>query len=112
MNMSDQDWFVMRPQKAQAYGRPEANGFLVRKGSTAMLDDSPRAKRDRWERDRLIQLGVLVQDRDPELLRFTRAHLFNSASLAGGVIKDGNCSGPQSWRREGDGKTLKDLFKN
>jgi hypothetical protein len=34
--MSENDWFVMRPQKAQAYGRPEADGFLVRKDSTAM----------------------------------------------------------------------------
>ena len=107
--MSDDGWFVMRPQKAQAFGRPETNGFLVPEGSTAMLDGSPRVKRDREERERLVCQGVLVLDSDPDLYRFLRDHLFGSASAAGGVVKDGNCSGPQSWRRLSDGKTLKDV---
>lgn len=107
--MSENDWFVMRSQKAQAYGRLETGGFLVRKGSTAMREGSPRVKRDREERDRLVRQGVLVPDTDPDLYRFAHDHLFPSASMAGGVIKDGNCSGPQSWRRSADGKTLKEL---
>ncbi len=68
--MSENDWFVMRPQKAQAYGRPESGGFLVRKDSTAMREGSPRVKRDREERDRLVRRGVLVPDSDPDLYRF------------------------------------------
>ena len=108
--MSEDGWFVMRPQKAQAFGRPEANGFMVRQGSTAMLDGSPRVKRDREERDRLVRQGVLVPDSDPDLYRFSRDYLFGSASVAGGVVKDGNCSGPQSWRRPSDGKTLKNAL--
>lgn len=106
--MSENDWFVMRPQKAQAYGRPESGGFLVRKGSTAMREGSPLVKRDREERDRLVRQGVLVPDKDLDLYRFSRDHLFASSSEAGGVVKDGNCSRPQSWRRSSDGKTLKD----
>ncbi|GEQ99340.1 hypothetical protein JCM17844_29770 [Iodidimonas gelatinilytica] len=106
--MSKKDWFVMRPQKAQAYGRPEADGFLVHKGSTAMRDGSPSVKRDREERDRLVRQGILVPDSDPDLYRFSCDHLFSSSSAAGGVIRDGNCSGPQSWRRPSDNKTLKD----
>ena len=105
----DESWFVLCPQKAQAFGRPEGVGFLVRKGSTAMRDGSPRVKRDREERDRLIKAGVLVPHQDPGLLSFTRDHLFPRASMAGGVVKDGNCSGPQSLRRDIDGKTLKEL---
>lgn len=108
--MKDDSWFTMRPQKAQAFGRPEKNGFLVRLGSTAMLNGSPRVKRYREERDRLVRQGVLVPDTDPDLYRFSRDHLFGSASAAGGVVKDGNCSGPQSWRRPSDGKTVKDTF--
>lgn len=107
--MSGNDWFVIRPQKAQAYGRPEGDGFLVRKDSTAMRDGSPKVKRDRGERDRLVRQGILVPDSDPDLYRFSRDHLFPSASMAGGVVKDGNCSGPQTWRRSKDGKTLKEL---
>lgn len=106
--MSENDWFVMRPQKAQAYGRPEADGFLVRKDSTAIREGSPRVKRDREERDRLVRQGVLVPDSDPDLYRFSREHVFGSSSVAGGIVKDRNCSGPQSWRRLGDVKTLKE----
>jgi hypothetical protein len=108
--MSENDWFVMRPQKAQAYGRPEGDGFLIRQGSTTMREGSPRVKRDREERDRLLRQGVLVPDNDPALYRFSREYVFGSSSVAGGVVKDGNCSGPQSWRRSNDGKTLKDVF--
>ena len=108
--MSENDWYGMRAQKAQAYGRPEPDGFLVRKDSTAMREGSPRVKRDREERDRLVRQGVLVPDSDPELYRFSRDHLFGSASVAGGIVKDGNCSGPQSWRRLSDRKTIKDVL--
>ena len=48
--MSENELSDMRPQKAQAYGRPEAGGFLVRKGSTAMREGYPRLKRDHEER--------------------------------------------------------------
>jgi hypothetical protein len=106
--MSEDNWFVLRPQKAQAFGRSAGNEFLVREGSTAMVNGSPRVKRDREERDRLVRQGVLVPDSDPELYRFSRDHVFGSSSVAGGVVKDGNCSGPQSWRRRTDGKTLKE----
>ena len=108
--MSENDWFVMRPQKAQAYGRPEAGGFLIRKGSTAMREGSPRVKRDREERERLVRQGVLIPDTNRDLYRFSCDHLFNSSSVAGGIVKDGNCSGPQSWRRISDRETLKDVF--
>lgn len=107
--MSDDGWFVMRPQKAAAYGRPKDGGFLVRKDSTAMREGSPKVKRDRDVRHRLIERGVLVEDADMELLCFRSDHLFDSSSQAGGVIKDGNCSGPGSWRRERDGKTLQEV---
>ena len=80
--MSENDWFVMRPQKAQAYGRPETGGFLVRKGSTAMREGSPRVKRDREEWDQLSQLAVLVPGQDKETFRFVRNHLFHSAIIA------------------------------
>lgn len=100
----------MRPQKAQAFGRPEADGFPVRNASTAMREGSPRVKRDREERDRQVPHGVLVPDRDPDLYRFSRDDLFGSSSVAGGIVKDGNCSGPQSWRGPSDGKTIKDVL--
>ena len=85
--MSENDWFAMRPHKAQAHGRPEANGFLVRKDSTAMRDGSPRVKRDREERDRLVRQGVLVPASDPDLYRLSRDHVFGRSSVAGASSK-------------------------
>ena len=100
--------FVFRPQKAQAYGRPLRNGFLVREGSTAMREGSPQVKRDRYERDRLVSLGILVPDGDPDLYRFSRDHEFTSPSQAAGIVKDGNSSGPGQWRHVDTGVSLKD----
>lgn len=100
------DWFVMRPQKAQASGRSEADGILIQKGSTATRDGSPRFKRDREERDRLLRHGVL----EPDLYRSVRNHLIASASAAGGIVEDGNSSGPQSWCRPSDGRSLKEAL--
>lgn len=107
--MSENNWFEMSPHKAQAYDRPETGGFIVHNGSTGMREGSRRVKRDRKERDRLVRQGVLVPDTDPDLYRFSRDHLSGGSSVAGGIVKDGNCSGPQSWRRPSYGNTIKQV---
>jgi len=104
--------YVFCPQRAQAHGHPVDDGFLVKAGSTAMRNGSPMVKRDREERDRLVRTGVLVLDSDAELFRFARDHVCSSASQAGGIVKDGNCSGPQSWKNVVSGKTLQDDLRN
>lgn len=106
--MSNVTWFVFRAGGAQAYGRPVDGGFLVRAGSTAVRLGTPLRKRDRDERDRLVRTGILVPDSDPALFRFSRDHLCSSSSQAGGVVKDGNCSGPQNWKNPVTNRNLKD----
>lgn len=91
--MTDENSLVLRPQKAQAFGRPMPNGFLARKGSTAMVIGSPLVKRDHDIRDRLVRQGVLPPDSAPNLFRFSRDHVFDGSRAAGGVVTDGNCSG-------------------
>lgn len=105
------DWFVFRPERAQAFGRPTDGGFTVRIGSTAMVNGSPKVKRDRPLRDKLLREGVLVPDGDPDLYRFTRDYEFTSASAAAGVIKDGNSSGPQQWLHETTKSSLQDMLR-
>lgn len=104
--------YMFRPQRAQAHGHPVDDGFLVKAGSTAMRNGSPMVKRDREERDRLVRIGVLVPDSDAELFRFARDYVCSSASQAGGIVKDGNCSGPQSWKNVVSGKALQDDLRN
>ena len=58
-----------------------------------MREGSPNKKRDRPERDRLVEQGILVPDENPALLRFSVDHVFNSQSRAAGVVIDGNSNG-------------------
>lgn len=90
----DGGWLVIRKELAEAYGKQTSGSeFLVRAGSTAMREGSPKVKRNREERDRLVQQGVLVPDANSELFRFSRDHLFSSMSTAAGVVIDGNSNG-------------------
>lgn len=90
-------WLQIQKEQALAFGKPTPAGFLVRQGSTAMREGSPNAKRNRVERDRLVEQGVLVPDDDPALFCFSVDHIFNSPSLAAGVVIDGNSNGSH-WR--------------
>jgi len=91
---------------AQAY-RSE-DGFTVLQGSQAKtaeaetLQDSYRALRDD-----LKQKGVLVDGGD--YLEFLQHYAFNSSSAAAAVVSGSQRSGPQTWLRKSDGKTLKDV---
>jgi len=58
-----------------------------------MREGSPNKKRDRPERDRLVEQGILVPDENPALFRFSVDHVFNSQSRAAGVVIDGNSNG-------------------
>ena len=100
-NSNPEDWLEIRKEKAIAFGRLIGSDFMVRAGSTAMRNGSPNVKRDREDRDRLIQEGILVPDDDPDLLVFTKDHLFTSRSLAAGVVIDGNSNG-SNWKQMSD----------
>lgn len=93
MTNADDDWLQIRKEQALAFGKPTPSGFLVRQGSTAMREGSPRVKRDREERDRLVAAGILVPDENPALFRFDVDHYFNSRSQAAGIVIDGNSNG-------------------
>ena len=86
-------WLQIKKEQALAFGKPVPSGFVVRQGSTAMREGSPNKKRDRPERDRLVEQGILVPDENPALFRFSVDHVFNSQSRAAGVVIDGNSNG-------------------
>ncbi|MGP3723917.1 AAA family ATPase [Cereibacter sphaeroides] len=89
----EEGWLQIRKEQALAFGKPVPSGFVVRQGSTAMREGSPNKKRDRPERDRLVEQGILVPDENPALFRFSVDHVFNSPSRAAGVVIDGNSNG-------------------
>lgn len=98
--------YYFSKEKAHAVAIETATGFLVRAGSTAMVDGSPGVKRDRILREKLVADGVLVQHNDPALYRFTCDYEFASPSAAAGIIKDGNSSGTNDWRDARTGKKM------
>ena len=99
-----------RMKTAEATGQRTPNGFVVFKGSTAVLKDRESAERQgRWVlnlRRKLQEDGTLVQK--DGLLQFTRDVEFSSPSAAAAVVHGGNAAGPLAWKDE-RGRTLKEI---
>lgn len=89
-----------------AYGNRTDNGFIVYKGSQAVLEDRPSSVRGRVRRKLLLDKGIL-EDQD-DCLIFTRDHEFTSPSLAAAAIRGGASNGLTCWRTK-SGKKLKEV---
>lgn len=109
-DIADGPVFELRGGAAAARGRSDGDGFIVLAGSTARAYGTD-VSRDRPLRDQLLARGVLRPAADPQLLVFAQAWRFSSASQAGGVVLNRNCSGPTAWRIPGTGLTLRDWQK-
>lgn len=105
MSVESDEWLVIQKEEALAYGKQLQSGFLVRAGSTAMRNGSPNKKRNRKDRDRLAEEGILIADENPALFRFAVDHEFSSPSLAAGVVIDGNSNGSH-WKENVGAKSL------
>jgi len=99
-----------RVKGAEARGQRTSNGFVVFRGSTAVLQDNPAAQTRHplavALRKGLIAEGTLVQQGG--FLTFTKDAEFSSPSAAAYVVHGGGASGLTEWRSE-DGTTLKQL---
>jgi hypothetical protein len=93
----------------KAIGRLTPNGFLVLKGSQAVLKDRASAKKYPWPlnmRQRLKDEGILSVSEDH--LSFTRDEEFSSPSAAAAVVHGGHANGLIAWKDK-SGKTLKEI---
>jgi hypothetical protein len=93
----------------KARGHLTPNGFLVLKGSQAVLKDRASAKKYPWPlnmRQRLKDEGVLSVSEDH--LIFTRDEEFSSPSAAAAVVHGGHANGLIAWK-DRNGKTLKEV---
>jgi hypothetical protein len=98
-----------RNKGAEARGQRTANGFVIFKGSSAVLDQRPSAESYPYvvaQRNQFIADGILAE-RDG-LLVFTRNAEFSSPSAAVAVIHGGSANGLIVWKTR-EGKTLKEL---
>lgn len=93
----------------KARGHLSPNGFLVLKGSQAVLKERASVKKYPWPlnmRQRLKEEGVLSAE--ATCFIFTRDEEFSSPSAAAAVIHGGHANGLIAWKNK-DGKTLKEI---
>lgn len=94
----------------EAFGEQTSNGFVIFKGSKAVLADRPSAANQHpfvvSLRQQLIADGVLIQ-RDG-YYEFTKDTEFTSPSAAAAVVHGGGANGLTAWKTI-QGKTLKEL---
>ena len=95
---------------ALARGRRTDAGFVVFKGSTAVVDERPSAESQHpfvvELRRRLKQEGSLVES--DGLYKFTKDIEFSSPSAAAAVVHGGGANGLTAWK-DAKGKTLKEI---
>ena len=92
----------------RATGRQSENGFLVLKGSEAVLEERPSTKKYPHPailRAQLLNEGVL-QPGNGKLV-FARDYEFSSPSAAASVIHGGHANGLTAWK-DSTGISLKD----
>lgn len=93
----------------KAKGRLSPNGFLILKGSQAVLKERASSQKYPWPlnmRQRLKDEGVLSAFENH--LVFTRDEEFSSPSAAAAVVHGGHANGLISWKNK-DGRTLKEI---
>ena len=98
-----------RMKGAEGRGRRTPDGFVVFRGSTAVLQERESAKKYPdvlTLRNQLIANGTLVKK--DGFYEFTKDTEFSSPSAAAAVIEGGSANGLIEWRTE-DGRVLKEL---
>jgi predicted type IV restriction endonuclease len=92
-----------------ATGNLTSGGFVVYKGSEAVVDHLPSATYIKHKREALVTEGVLEPAGDR--LVFSRDYEFASPSSAGSGIRGVNTNGLTSWKNA-EGVVLKHLEAN
>jgi hypothetical protein len=98
-----------RIKGALARGQRTANGFVIFKGSTAVLEERPSAESYPYvliQRRQLVANGTLIDENG--FLVFTKDAEFSSPSAAAVVIHGGSANGLTAWKTE-DNRSLKQL---
>jgi hypothetical protein len=96
-------------KNVRATGKLSDNGFIVTRGSEAVLTERPSVKKYPYPsmmRSQLIADGVLIRKQDKFL--FAKDYEFSSPSAAASVVQGGQANGLRQWKN-GAGVSLKEL---
>jgi hypothetical protein len=110
VNFTKTQTLICKIKSLVARGQRSSNGFVVLKGSQAVLQLRPAAsEHGRWVislRNYLKEMKILA--RNGSHLIFVKNFEFKSPSAAAAIVRGGNANGLTEWRTE-DGKTLKEM---
>jgi hypothetical protein len=98
-----------RIKGAEALGQRTANGFVIFRGSTAVLEERPSAESYPYviaQRKQLVAEGTLIEK--DGFLVFTKDSEFTSPSAAAVIIHGGSANGLTAWKTK-EGKSLRQL---
>ena len=94
--------------KAEGYQSDE--GFVVRRGSKAVLNEVPSTYQSTSQlRLQLVQQGILIEDVGAYV--FTQDFEFNSVSQAASVVGGNSASGRELWKDE-NGRSLREIERS
>jgi hypothetical protein len=105
----EKEFLLCEIKGLKAKGHLIPNGFLVLKGSEAVLEDRASSQKYPWARNmrqKLKEDGVLTAQEDS--LLFIRDAEFSSPSAAAAVVHGGQANGLTAWKNS-KGRTLKEL---
>lgn len=103
-----EDLLFCKIKNVRATGRVTENGFLVLKGSEAVLKERPSVKKYPYpsiQRAQLCEEGILLSQENK--LVFSKDYEFSSPSAAASVIHGGHANGLQEWK-DSNGVSLKE----
>lgn len=101
---TDMELFYVEGKGVRATGLDTPEGFVVKSGSRASMQDTPTMpKRAISLRDTLLKKGVLKQDAGAYL--FMQDYVFGSSSSASDIILARSSAGPSNWKNK-DGVTF------
>ena len=106
---AEKEILVSKIKGVKATGHVTPTGFVVVKGSQAVLNERASAKNYPYTlatREKLIEDGTLVEDEGH--LKFTRDAEFRIPSAAATVVHGGHANGLLVWKSK-SGTTLKEL---
>lgn len=103
-NKHTNDPLVCRIKGAQAFGQRTPDGFVILRGSTAVLKERPATLRRQpflvTLRRKLVEDGTLTEK--DGFYSFTKDTEFSSPSAAASVVHGGGANGLTEWRTEHD----------
>lgn len=107
---STSERMICKVKGLTAYGNRTEDGFVVYKGSEAVIEDRPatiKKKGNHYQRrKRLLEKGIL--NKTDTALVFTQDYEFTSPSLAAASICGGSANGLTMWKTK-SGETLKEI---